>query len=88
MERHLKVDERSLTFEELLEMSRKNPRRTVPFSKDELTFTQQGEFNKLSESRFCKSRKKCFAFNSFRGFFLQMLTRSILWAGKSPRPRF
>ena len=49
MERHMKVDERPLTFEELVEMSRRNPRRTVPMNRDELTFTEQGEFKKLSE---------------------------------------
>ena len=49
MERHIKMGERPFTFEELIEMSRRNPRRTVPMNKGELSFTEQGEFNKLSK---------------------------------------
>ena len=44
MERHFAVHERPLTFEELVEMSRRNPREVVKMVGGELTFQQQGEF--------------------------------------------
>ena len=50
MERHFLMGERPLTFEELEEKSRNNPRRVVQMRGAELTFTQQGEFE-LSEFR-------------------------------------
>ena len=44
MERHFAVADRPMTFEELVEMSRRNPRKTVKMAGGELMFTQQGEF--------------------------------------------
>ena len=44
MERHFLIGERPLTFEELVEMSRRNPRKIVRMMGGELMFTQQGEF--------------------------------------------
>lgn len=45
MQRHFKVDERPLTFEELIELSRRTPSREVPMASGELTFNEQGEFS-------------------------------------------
>ena len=44
MERHFAVHERPLTFEELVEMSRRNPREVVQMVRGEMMFQQQGEF--------------------------------------------
>ena len=44
MERHFAVHERPLTFEELVEMSRRNPREVVQMVRGEIGFQQQGEF--------------------------------------------
>ena len=49
MERHFAVHERPLTFEELVEMSRRNPREVVQMVRGEMMFQQQGEFE-FSES--------------------------------------
>ncbi len=43
IERHTKVGDRLVTFEELVEMTRRSPRRTVEMIAGELTFTQLGE---------------------------------------------
>ena len=45
MQRHIKVDERAYTFEELSEMTRSSPRRSVDMMRDALEFNQLGEFN-------------------------------------------
>ena len=52
MERHFAVHERPLTFEELVEMSRRNPREVVQMVRGEMMFQQQGEFE------FSKSHSK------------------------------
>ena len=52
MERHFKVGDRSLVFEELVEKSRQSPRRIVEMAGGQLTFTEQGEFTQnLSKKR-------------------------------------
>ena len=43
IERHTKMGERLVTFEELVEMTRRSPRRTVDMIAGELAFTQLGE---------------------------------------------
>ena len=49
IQRHFSMGERPLTFEELIEMTTRNPRRSVPMAAGELAFTEQGEFNSLSK---------------------------------------
>ncbi len=43
IERHVRAGDRLLTFEELVEMTRRSPRRSVDMIAGELTFTQLGE---------------------------------------------
>jgi hypothetical protein len=43
LERHFMVSDHPVTFVELVEMTRNNPRRSVEFLAGELTFTMQGE---------------------------------------------
>lgn len=50
MERHFMISERPMTFEELEELTRTNPRRTVQMIGTGLAFKQQGEFE-LSKQR-------------------------------------
>ena len=45
MQRHLKSSERGHTFEELVELTRGSPRRSVDMMIGRLEFTQLGEFN-------------------------------------------
>ena len=48
----MQMAERPMTFEELVEMTTRNPRRTVAMAAGELAFTEQGEFNSLSNIKF------------------------------------
>ena len=48
MKRHIRQDERPIVFEQLVEMSRRSPRRKVSMLNGGLQFTQLGEF-KLSK---------------------------------------
>ena len=48
MKRHIRQDERPIVFEQLVEMSRRSPRRKVAMLNGGLQFTQLGEF-KLSK---------------------------------------
>jgi hypothetical protein len=43
VERHVRAGDRLLTFEELVEMTRRSPRRSVDMIAGELAFTQLGE---------------------------------------------
>ena len=45
LQRHLKSSERGHTFEELVELTRGSPRRSVDMMIGRLEFTQLGEFN-------------------------------------------
>ena len=44
LKRHLKIDERPYTFEELVEMTRSSPQIAIDMMQDKLEFTQLGEF--------------------------------------------
>ena len=48
MKRHIRQDESLVVFEQLVEMTRRSPRRQVPMLNGGLQFTQLGEF-KLSK---------------------------------------
>jgi hypothetical protein len=53
IERHTRTGDRLVTFEELVEMTRRSPRRTVDMIAGELTFTQLGEIE-LSKLTFLR----------------------------------
>ena len=58
LKRHLKIDERPYTFEELVEMTRSSPQIAIDMMQDKLEFTQLGEFQ-------LSMKKKSPAFVSF-----------------------
>ena len=68
LQRHIKSSERGQTFEELVEMTRGSPRRSVEMMVGRLEFTQLGEFN-LSKSQNSH-------WGNFQNIFLKMNQRS------------
>ena len=81
MERHFAVHERPLTFEELVEMSRRNPREVVQMVRGEMMFQQQGEFE------FSKSPSKVLYINGKKlGLRLRdLVSQQPVAAGASSR---
>ena len=70
LQRHLKSSERGHTFEELVELTRGSPRRSVDMMIGRLEFTQLGEFN-LSKPHCLKITQNA-SFCHFPPIFVQL----------------